>query len=101
MSKLTNLAATLHHALARPAPQPPALAVVGPAAPVSNTTAARPLSGVSLRAVTRYGNTEAHAQLAVLAIEQGYAKRRKFATQELKIEAMKDLFHKYGRSVIA
>lgn len=100
MSKRTNLAAALHDAGARPAQQPPPLAVVEPA-PMSNAKTARPPSRVGLRAVTSYVNTEAHAQLAVLAIEQGQAKKRKVTTQELMIEAMNDLFRKYGRSAIA
>lgn len=102
MSKRTNLAAALHDAGARPAQQPPALVVVEPAAPVSTaTTTTRPPSRAGLRAVTSYVNTEAHAQLAVLAIEQGQAKKRRVTTQEVMIEAMNDLFRKYGRSAIA
>ena len=101
MSKRTNLAAALHDAGARPAQQPPALAVVEPAAPVSTATTTRPPSRAGLRAVTSYVNTEAHAQLAVLAIEQGQAKKRRVTTQEVMIEAMNDLFRKYGRSAIA
>ena len=101
MSKRINLAAALHDAGARPAQQPPALAVVEPAAPVSTATTTRPPSRDGLRAVTSYVNTEAHAQLAVLAIEQGQAKKRRVTTQELMTEAMNDLFRKYGRSAIA
>ena len=99
MSKRINLAAALHDAGARPAQQPPALAEVEPAAPVSTTP--RPPSRAGLRAVTSYVNTDAHAQLAVLAIEQGQAKKRRVTTQELMTEAMNDLFRKYGRSAIA
>ena len=100
MSKRINLAAALHDAGARPAQQPPALAVVEPAAPTS-TAMMRPPSRAGLRAVTSYVNTEAHAQLAVLAIEQGQSKKRRVTTQELMTEAMNDLFRKYGRSAIA
>lgn len=100
MSKRINLAAALHDAGAKPAHKPPALAVVELAAPVSAATT-RPPSRAGLRAVTSYVNTEAHAQLAVLAIEQGQVKKRRVTTQELMSEAMNDLFRKYGRSAIA
>lgn len=101
MSKRTNLATALHDAGAKPAHKSPALAVVELAAPVSAATTTRPPSRAGLRAVTSYVNTEAHAQLAVLAIEQGQAKKRRVTTQELMSEAMNDLFRKYGRSAIA
>lgn len=66
-----------------------------------NDRSNKPPSREGLRAVTTYVSTEAHAQLAVLAIERGQQEKRKVAVQELMTEALNDLFRKYGRSGIA
>lgn len=106
MSKRTNLAAALHDAGARPAqPAAPAVAPPAEAQPVqvapSRPVSVKPPSREGLRAVTTYVSHEAHAQLAMLAIERGQVEKRKVTTQELMIEAMNDLFRKHGKSQIA
>lgn len=105
MSKRPNLAAALHDAGARPTQPPPVAAVVSaePAPPVAARRAplGKAPSREGLRAVTTYVSAEAHAQLAMLAIERGQKEKRKVSTQELMIEAMNDLFRKHGKSQIA
>ncbi len=104
MSKRPNLAAALHDAGAKPTgvAQPPAPSPESAPEPVNPKQASNKApSREGLRAVTTYVSTEAHAQLAMLAIERGQREKRKVAAQELMTEALNDLFRKYGRSGIA
>lgn len=101
MSKRPSLVAALHEAGARPAqvPVPVPTAVPAVSQPVKEVAPAstRAPSRAGQRAVTTYVSPEAHAQLAMLAIERGQQLRRKVSTQELASEALNDLFVKYGR----
>lgn len=101
MSKRTNLAAALHDAGANPVQIPSKktpIEVESLKESSSETTAQnRAPSRVGLRAVTVYVKPEAHKQLRLMAIEQG----DNGSVQELMVEAINDLFRKYGRSIIA
>ena len=77
----------------RPAPQPPA---AGPEATEANEPSrSRPPSRRGRRAITIYTSAEAHRQLRLLAVEED------MPIQQLAIEALNDLFERYGKPRIA
>ena len=75
----------------RPAPQPPAAA---PETTAGNEPS-RPPSRRGRRAITIYTSAEAHRQLRLLAVEED------MPIQQLAIEALNDLFERYGKPRIA
>ena len=99
MSKRTNLAAALHNAGAKPASHPSTISMGSSPSETtrigSSTAVVRPPSRSGQRVVTFYIKPEAHKQLRLLGVEQGKA------VQELMVEALNDIFSKYGRSQIA
>lgn len=97
MSKRANLAAALHDAGAKPtqAISPVELEARPMLAAAPTTATYRPPSRAGQRAITHYAKPEAHKQLRLLCLE------RDGNVQELMTEALNDLFHKYGKSIIA
>ena len=93
-----SLASALHKAGAQPvqgvpAPvEPPALAAK---TPDKEKSPSAPASRAGQRVITFYVKPEAHKQLRLLSVEEG------LNVQELMVDALNDLFRKYGRSIIA